>query len=306
MGFTNAPALFSRFMDTCLASLKWNCCLVYMDDILVFTAGSFDDHLRDTAKVFTQMASFGLKMKPAKVSFCSKSVHFLGHIISEDGIRADPEKLRPIKDMPLPKDRNEMRAMLGTFGYYRKWIKGYAEIAEPLNALLRPSVRIPVNKDRSVKYTADQLKAIATLKTELTKEGGLFLAHPEWDKPFEIHCDASTGGLGATLVQMTDAGERVVCYASKSLNDAQKKYPAHELEMMALDWAIQHFKAYIYGRHFTVRTDSRALAWLLKREDASSPRVARYAMRLQEHSFDVVHKPGKQIWEMLTACHATP
>ena len=127
--------------------------------------------------------------------------------------------------------------MLGTFGYYRKWIKGYAGIVDPLNALLKANVGIPRQEDGTVKFTEDQLDAIATIKKALVDPEGLILAHPDWTLPFEIHCDASLRGLGATLVQAATTGEKVVCYASKALTPGQRQYPAHELETLALDWA---------------------------------------------------------------------
>jgi hypothetical protein len=106
-------------------------------------------------------------MKPTKVQFCTSQVKFLGHIVTEEGILPDHEKVRPIQDMPLPQDRNEVRVLLGTFGYYRKWIKGYASIVDPLNALLKANVGIPRDESGRVAFTQDQLDAIAEVKKAL-------------------------------------------------------------------------------------------------------------------------------------------
>lgn len=123
----------------------------------------------------------------------------------------------------------------------------------------------------------------------------MILAHPDWSLEFEIHKLIVTLVFKALVlhyVRRQLRGKKVIHYAGKSLNDAQRKYAAHELEAMAVDWAVTTFRSYVHGSHFTVHTDNHALKWLMTREFASD-RVMRYAMRLQCHSFTIIHKPGE-------------
>ena len=133
-GLCNAPATFERLMEAVLAGLQWDICLIYLDDIIVFGT-SFDEAVENLQQVLGRLRNAGLKLKPKKCELFAKSVSFLGHIISDEGIATEPEKVKAVQEWPVPINQTEIRSFLGLCGYYRRFIKGYAEIAKPLHTL---------------------------------------------------------------------------------------------------------------------------------------------------------------------------
>ena len=134
-GLTNAPATFQRLMERCMGDLNLKQCLVYLDDIIVYSA-TFEEHLVRLSSVFARLAEYGLKLKPTKCCLLRRHVNYLGHVISADGVATDPSKTEALKTWPVPKDAAELRSFLGFAGYYRRFVKYYSKIAQPLNALL--------------------------------------------------------------------------------------------------------------------------------------------------------------------------
>ncbi|MEM7282731.1 MAG: RNase H-like domain-containing protein [Pseudomonadota bacterium] len=218
-----------------------------------------------------------------------KSFPFWGHVISTEGIKPDPKKLKAISKMELPKTLTQLRSALGLFSYYRKFVRNFSKIASPLTMLTATGKRNKKGDNGKIIYDEKAKKSFEALKHLLADEP-ICLAHPDWSKPFEVHPDACKTGLGAVLTQKTDTGERVVMYASRSTNGLEKNYLPYELEALAMVWAIELFRHYLYGRKFIVRTDHRALKWLMKREHGT--RVTRWVMRLQEYDFEVFHRAG--------------
>ena len=128
-GLTNGPASFTRLMNLALSGLTWTHCLVYLDDIIIW-ASTFEDHLGRLRLVFDRIRTAGLKLKPSKCHFLRKEVAFLGHVVSSDGIKTDPEKVKAVKTWPVPQNIKELQSFLGLAGYYRKFIFGFSIIAE--------------------------------------------------------------------------------------------------------------------------------------------------------------------------------
>ena len=138
-GLTNAPATFQRLMECVLAGLTGEQCLIYLDDIIVFSS-TFEEHLRRLANVFAALREAGLKLKPSKCFFAQKEVHYLGHVISAAGVSPDPAKTEVVSSYPIPTDLKQLRQFLGLANYYRRFVPDYSKIAEPLHKLLRKGV----------------------------------------------------------------------------------------------------------------------------------------------------------------------
>jgi hypothetical protein len=141
-GLTNAPATFQRLMETCMGEMNLKECLIFLDDILIFSS-TFEEHLERLEGVFARLEKHNLKLKPSKCEFFKSEVKYLGHIVSKKGIQTDPEKISALKTWPVPKNIKTLRSFLGFTGYYRRFVKDYARLVKPLNNLL---VGHPTNK----------------------------------------------------------------------------------------------------------------------------------------------------------------
>ena len=280
-GLCNAPATFSRLMDRVLAGLHWETCLFYLDDIIVFSS-TWEEHIARLREVFERLRHAKLKLGAAKCTFAAKEVSYLGHRVTEEGLLPDPLLLAAIRDIPPPKTATEVRSFLGLAGYYRRYVKGFAAIAAPLHALTR--------KDALFHWSEDCQAAFDQLKARLTTSP--ITAFPDFSQEFRLYTDASTAGLGAILAQVREGKERIICYASRALNKAEKSYPATKLECLAIVWAVAKFRPYLMAMPFEVFTDHYALQWL-KTMRTGSVLLHRWSAALEEYDFTVRHRPGK-------------
>ena len=290
-GLINGPATFSRFIDKVLAGLKWRTCLIYMDDVLVHTA-TLEEHVEALEEIFDRIDEYGLKFKPKKCFVCVDKVQFLGHVVGEGGISADPSKVKAIKEMPFPRSKEKMKSALGLFAYYRKFVKSFSKISQPILDELKSDAPLPKTQEGEAKWSEPVRNAFEELRSKLTATP--ILAHPNWSRPFEVHTDACKDGLGAVLVQRDENGkERVVCYASRSLTAPESKYNVHEWECLAILWSTSlWYSMYLYGKKFKVVTDNEAIKWLLNSEHTSS-RLQKWVISMQDLDFDTVHRKGK-------------
>ena len=252
--------------------------------------------------VFSKLAEHGLKLKPSKCELFMDSVIYLGHVISKDGIHTDPEKLSAIKTWPVPKKVKEMRQFLGFAGYYRRFIRNYANIVEPLNNLLKghcTTGRKAQTKTKTSKskrptlwtWGSAEQKAFDTVIEKLTSAP--VLGYADYSLPFTLHTDSSGTGLGAVLYQKQEGIERVIAYASRGLKPSEKKYPAHKLEFLALKWSVtEKFHDYLYGNTFSVVTDNNPLTYVLTsaKLDATGHR---WVAALANYNFTLYYRPGK-------------
>ena len=281
-GLCNAPGTFQRLMERVLAGLHWTSCLVYLDDIIIFSQ-NIDDHLQKLREVFLRLQGAGLKIKPIKCFLMQRSVHYLGHVVSSKGVETDPKKVSCIKEWPTPKDVKELRQFLGLASYYRRFIKSFALKANPLYRL--------TEKGRRWEWTKECGESFTNLKQALASAP--ILAFPNFDNDFILDTDASTDGLGAVLSQQSEEGERVIAYASRTLTKAERQYCATRREMLALVWGVRQFRPYLYGRTFSARTDHNSLRWLHNFREPEG-QVARWLEILSEYNFQVLHRPGVQ------------
>ncbi|GFT92610.1 retrovirus-related Pol polyprotein from transposon 17.6 [Trichonephila clavipes] len=281
-GLCNAPATFERMMDNLLRHFKWTMCLCYLDDIIVFSE-TFEDHLIRLRLVLKCLQEAGLKLNSKKCLFAAQEVKILGHHVSSNGVRPDPDKIKAVRNFPTPKNIHDIRSFLGLCSYFRRFIKGFCYLAEPLQSLLKRGVEFH--------WGPEEVEAFNSLKKALTSDPVLGMYDERAST--EIHTDASGYGIGAVLVQIQNNVEKVIAYASRTLTRAEKNYSTTERECLAIVWATNKFRPYIFGKHFTVVTDHHSLCWLMNLKDPSG-RLARWALRLQEHDFDVKYKTGKK------------
>ena len=279
-GLTNAPANFQRLMERVLAGLHWTTCLIYLDDILIFSA-TVQQHFTRLREIFDRLKQAGLKIKPSKCLLLQKSIKYLGHVVSEHGIKTDSDKTRCIADWPTPSCLQDLKQFLGLASYYRRFVRNFAAIVAPLVKL--------TEKGHVWHWSSDCDAAFLQLKERLVTSP--ILGYPVFNQPFMVDTDASGEGLGAVLSQYVSGVERVIAFASRSLSKAERKYCATRREMLALVWAIKHFRPYLYGRRFTVRTDHASLRWLQSFHEPEG-QVARWLECLSEYDFEVVHRPG--------------
>ena len=279
-GLCNAPATFQRMMDGVLRGLPF--CRVYIDDVIVYSRNR-QEHLGHLQTVFKRVREAGLHLKISKCKFARAELPFLGHVVSERGVEPDPEKVSAVRRLQPPRDVAELRSFLGMASYYRRFVRNFATIAEPLHALTR--------KDTAYAWSTEANGAFTTLRDALAKAP--VLAYPDPAAPYTIQTDASGVGVGAVLSQTVHGAERPVSFFSRSLSSAQRNYSAFDRECLAVVEAVNHFRPYVDGSHFKVVTDHHALKWL---RQVSLPdghgRLARWVAMLQDFDMEIEHRKG--------------
>uniref|UniRef100_A0A674MGD5 ribonuclease H n=1 Tax=Takifugu rubripes TaxID=31033 RepID=A0A674MGD5_TAKRU len=311
-GLCNSPASFMRMMLSIFGDLNFSNLLCYLDDLLVF-APSVEESLSRLSVVFSRLRSSNLKLSQKKCHFLRRSVKFLGHVVSADGVSVDQEKVSAIsgfrREDLMESDgctpsQQKVRSFLGMVLFYQHFIPACSRIAKPLYALTAGQKRrTKGGQGRCKPGTYRQLTpqdwspecdgAFEQLKTALLD--CVVLAHPDFDRPFILSTDASTDGLGAVLSQVPAGEERArpVAFASKSLSRSQAKYPAHRLEFLALKWAAcDKFSHWLKGHQFTVWTDNNPLTYILTKPKLDACEQ-RWVSKLAPYNFDIKYVPGR-------------
>ena len=280
-GLKNAPSSFSRLMEIVLRGLQFDKCLVYLDDIIVM-GENFDSALENLKLVLLRFREANLKLKVSKCKLFQKEVVFLGHQVSEAGITCDPQKTKIIKHWPRPSDKTEIKQFLGLVNYYRKMVPEFSEIAIPLSRLTK--------KRAQFEWGQEQEAAFEKLKQCLT--GPPILSFPlETGGSFVLDCDASAHAIGGILSQYQSNVERVIAYGSHTLNSAQQNYCTTKRELYSIVYFVQHFKHYLLGRKFILRTDHASLLWLCNFKEPTGI-LARWISILGAYDYDTVFRPG--------------
>ena len=279
-GLVNAPATFERLMERVLTGLQWQTCLVYLDDIIIYSKGA-DEHRRRLEEVLGRLSAAGLKLKPAKCQLMRRSVTFLGHVVSSSGVATDPEKIGAVREWQTPDTLSNLRSFLGLCSYYRRFIKGFSTLAKPLTKL--------TEKGKEFVWGEDQAAAWGELKRRLVSAP--ILAYPDPKKTFILDTDASGVGIGAVLSQEQDGGERVIAYGSRTLTKEERRYCVTRRELLAIVHFVKHYRHYLYGRSFIIRTDHGALRWLTNFKDPQG-QLARWLEVLGTYHFEIQHRPG--------------
>jgi hypothetical protein len=279
-GLCNAPGTFQRLMEIVLNGLQWTTCLIYLDDVIVFSS-TFSDHISRLDEVFRRIQDSGLKLSPSKCNLFRTEVKFLGHIVSSQGTQPDPDNVRKLLDWPTPTCQTDVRAILGLANYYRKYIRDFSKRVRSLTDLTR--------KNRPFEWTAQCQQEFNDIKTALTSSD--FMAYPTTDGLFILDTDACDRGLGSVLSQVQDGRERVIAYGSKSLLKSEINYCVTDKELLAVKTFILQYKHFLLGRKFIVRTDHAALKWLFTLQEPKG-RIARWIELLSEFDFEIQYRPG--------------
>jgi len=279
-GCTNSPAVFCRLMAMVLRGLR--CCLAYIDDTICFSP-SFSAHLDDLETVFDRFRRANLKLKASKCKLFQSRCKFVGHIVSAEGIEVDPTKVACVVNWPFPRTITELRGFLGLCSYYRSFCPGFARIADPLTECLRKGVPLRHTPERQVAF--DKLKGM------LTTAPVLAMPRDDLECGYVLDCDASGTAAAAVLQQWQDGKLRVIEYASRTFNSAERAYCATRREMTALIFGLRQYRPYLLGRHFEIRVDNAALTHYRQMKDATG-QCARYLDFLSLFDFNIIFRRG--------------
>lgn len=277
-GLKNAPATFQRMINHVLRDYINKTCVVYLDDILIFST-SLQEHVSSINEILAELRRHNLKIQIDKCDFFTKQTEYLGHVLTNEGIKPNERKVNVIRNLKLPATRKQIKSFLGITGYYRKFIRDYAKVAKPMTNFLKKDSKIDV-QDLSYKESFQKLKDLITNYPTLR--------YPDFKKKFVLTTDASNLAIGAVLSQ----DGHPVSYASRTLNDHETRYSAIEKELLAIIWATKYFRPYLYGEKFTIRTDHRPLVWLNSLKEPNS-KLQRWRIRLNEYDFDIEYVKGK-------------
>lgn len=276
-GLKTAPATFQRLMNNVLKEYINKICLVYLDDIIIFST-SLQEHIHSIELIFKCLQNANLKVQLDKSEFCKRETQFLGHIVSQNGVKPNPAKIECVVNFPIPKTPKQIKQFLGLTGYYRKFIKDYSSLAKPMTKYLKKDVKLNISDP-------SYIQSFQTLKTILTNDP--ILAYPDFSKTFTLTTDASNYALGAVLSQ----NNRPICFGSRTLNEHEINYSTIEKELLAIVWATKYFRPYLFGRKFIIETDHKPLTWLFSIKEPNS-KLVRWRLKLSEFDYEIKYKKG--------------
>ena len=279
-GLCNAPSTYCRAINIVLTGLTWSKVLAFVDDICVL-GGSVSDHLSNLKLVFERFRQYHLKLKPSKCYLFKREIEFLGRKIGGDGMTLTDHSIATIEKWSPPKTVKEVERFLGLVNFHRMFIPGYSKVCEPLFRLL---------KKKEFIWGDEQQEAFSSVKEILASPA--VLAVPSRNGRFILDTDASNVAIGAQLRQEQDGTERVIAYASFALTPCQRKYCTTRKELLAVVRFTNHFRHYLLGSEFVVRTDHHSLIWLLNFKKLEG-QLARWHEELSRFSMTVQHRPGK-------------
>ncbi|KAK7879248.1 hypothetical protein WMY93_033967 [Mugilogobius chulae] len=285
-GLTNAPAVFQALVNDVLRDMLNKFVFVYLDDILVFSR-NFQEHVEHVRLVLQRLLENKLYVKAEKCAFHATSVNFLGFVIEQGQIMADPDKVKAVAEWPRPETRKQLQRFLGFANFYRRFIKDYSKRAVPLTRLT--STLTPF------KWSSEAEDAFCTLKTLFTSAP--VLTHPDPSRQFIVEVDASDSGVGAVLSQRSPVDQKVhpCAFFSRRLSPAEVNYDIGNRELLAVVLALQEWRHWLEGSElpFVVWTDHKNLAYLRSAKRLNS-RQARWALFLGRFNFILTYRPGSR------------
>lgn len=270
---------FQRMLSIALAGLQGKSFL-YVDDIIVHGC-SLEHHNRNLVSTFESLRKYNLKLNPKKCNFLKNAVVYLGHLITDEGVKTDPSKFDKIKNYPSPKNADEVHRFTALCNYYRKFVPQFAKIAKPLYNLQKK--KVPFN------WSSDCEIAFKELKEKLISAP--ILKYPDWNKEFILTTDASNYAYGAVLSQGEIGNDLPIAYASKNLTKHEINKDVLQKELLAIHWGINYFRPYLYGRKFKVVTDHRPLVSLFS-DNKPSSKMTRVRQDLCEYEYEIVYRKG--------------
>lgn len=275
-GLSNAPSTFMRVMNQALRPFIGKFVVVYFDDILIFS-NTLQDHLSHLRDVLVALRREKLYVAQHKCEFGVSQVLFLGYVISAAGLRVDPQKVAAVASWPTPTTVTEVRSFHGLASFYRRFVYNFSAIMAPITDCM---------KNSTFTWSPEASAAFELIKTRLTTAPVLVL--PDFDLPFELHCDASKLGIGAVLSQQG----RPVAYFSEKMAGARARYSTYDVEFYAIVQAVKHWRHYLAHKEFVLFTDHVALRYL-GTQDKISSRHASWTAYLQQFTFVIKHQSGK-------------
>lgn len=285
-GCCNSPAVFQRYINEVFRELiNEGIILVYMDDVIIL-AKDDDEALERLQRTLDCAAASGLDIKWKKCQFLQRTVEFLGHIVEKGAIKPSPNKIQAVQRFKEPKTIKQIQSFLGLTGYFRKFIREYAQIARPLSNLLRKGVDFGFNNDEK--------NAFQTLKAKLMSDPVLKIFQREAET--QLFTDASKHGFGAILMQKdaTDDQFHPVYFSSSKTSTTEEKYDSYSLEVLAIIKALEKFRPYLLGKKFKIITDCEAFKKTMEKKDIV-PKVARWVMYMQNFNYEIEHRGNTQM-----------
>lgn len=285
-GISSAPEHFQKKMSQILEGHEGVVCQT--DDILVYGSDTAE-HNRRVNSVLQKLSDSGVTLNGDKCQFAKKEIKFIGHIINQDGIKADPDRVKAIRDMAAPTDISGVRRFLGLVNQMGKFSPNLAEKTKPIRDLL--------SKKNTWSWDQPQELAFNTVKQDLCSSPVLALYDP--NKETIVSADASSYGIGAVITQVQENGiRRPVAFCSRALTNTEQRYAQIEKEALGLTWACDRFSDFLIGLRFRLETDHKPLISLLGSKSLSElpPRIQRFRMRLMRFNYDIFHIPGKELY----------
>ena len=282
-GLCNAPATFQRLMNKVFADQLDKFIAVYLDDILIFSQ-SLEEHWEHLRWALARLREAKLYGRLHKCEFLKDQVEYLGFEVGPRGIQASPGKVRAIIEWPRPKSVHDIRSFLGLASYYRRFVRGFSEMARPLTQLTKIGVEW--------NWSEAQHRAFNRLKLALTTAPVLKL--PDFDRQFVVTTDASDAAVGAILEQDFGNGLQPVAFASRKLNDAEMRYSAYERELLGIVWALAQWKHYCRGPHSVIIQTDHAPLRHLPNQASVNTRVWKWINVMQGYNLEIRHIPGKR------------
>ena len=284
MGLCNSPATYQRAMTLVLKDMLWKEVLAYLDDVIIL-GHDFATHLHNLQKVFHRVRKYNLKFKPKKCVLFGTSVDFLGRRVSREGVSIPEAKVKCVEEWARPATKTQLEAFLGFINYHRVFIPHLAEKASPLYELVKIST-----SDTPISWSETQEAAFLLLKQAMVTAP--VLGYPRPQDLFILDTDASDHSIGAQLSQVQDGKEVVIAYASMSLNLQQRRYCTTRKELLALVMFLSHYRFYLLGQSFLVRTDHNSLTWLMRFRKVEG-QLARWIESISQFDFKIEHRAGK-------------
>ncbi|XP_055609554.1 uncharacterized protein K02A2.6-like [Uranotaenia lowii] len=279
-GLVSAPEIFQKVMDEILSGCEGTVC--YLDDIYV-EGKDVEEHDIRLKIVFDRLTKRGVVLNMQKCIIRVSELQFLGHVISPNGIRPSPSKVEALLSFRQPENVSEIKSFLGLANYLNKFIPNLAAVDEPLRRLLHQTAKFS--------WGQEQQHAFDVIKQALTKDNNL--GYYNCKDVTSVIADAGPTALGAALIQTNNQGEhRVICFASKSLTETERRYCQTEKEALALVWSVERFQMYLLGKSFDLITDCKALLYLFNPRSKPCARIERWVLRLQGFQYNVKHIPG--------------
>jgi hypothetical protein len=276
-GLTNAPSTFMRLMNEVLKEFIGKFVIVYLDDILVFSKTK-EEHIRHLNLVLKRLHDEKLLINLKKCFFMKEELIYLGFVISQEGLKMDPEKIKAITDWPSPRNIHEVRSFHGLASFYRKFIRNFSGICAPILDTVK-------KEKQPFKWTVAAEKGFKLLKEKITEKP--VLALPDFKKLFSVKCDASGHAIGGVLSQE----EKPVAYFSEKLNEAKQKYSTYDKEFYAVIQALRKWRHYLMPTEFILYSDNHALQFITKQEKLNQ-KHAKWVEFMQNFTFVLKHISG--------------